>query len=291
MAQQPDEILALDLSNKIFGQIVKRSRDVDERGPRLGSHRARGDRLGEIVAADDRSFSQSERRADRVLQLADIPRPWMFEEGLHRLRVDLSDYRVSPRGKSLNEMCGQQGNIFRTLTERRKLDSDHVETIKQIGAETSCSNLVLQSLVRRGKDTDVGLDRLGSSDAFKRASLKNPQKLGLKDERSITNLVEQKSPAIGQLESTNDTTIRPCECTLLVAENTLKQGFIQHSTIHGNERATSAIVRRVNRLSHELLPRPGLSADEDGRSKRSNLLDQIKIFRILGLFETIIWPR
>ena len=67
------------------------------------------------------------------------------------------------------------------------------------------------------------------------------------------------------------------EGSLLVAEQlALQEVVVQDRAVQRDERPLAADVGGVDRLRDQLLARPGLAVDQDGRAERADLLDQVE---------------
>ena len=75
------------------------------------------------------------------------------------------------------------------------------EPIEQILPETPCLHFLFQITVGGGHDAHVDLAGAGVADAFDLLFLQNPQQLGLHGKGDLTNLIEEKRAAIGELEA------------------------------------------------------------------------------------------
>ena len=82
-----------------------------------------------------RAVGEDHRPLDHVLQLADVPRPVVGDQGLDRLVVDVADRPADPLGVPAEEVHGQLEDVLLALAERRRPDRDHVEPVEQVLAE------------------------------------------------------------------------------------------------------------------------------------------------------------
>src|SRR5258708_6287607 len=75
------------------------------------------------VAHADRIAARHERRAlDRVVELADVARPRVVEQGLERRRLEAPELLAVTAGVPLEEVERQRRNVFPALGERRDAD-------------------------------------------------------------------------------------------------------------------------------------------------------------------------
>ncbi len=94
-ASEPHEVLALDPADQVAGQVGQRPLDVEQVRPRATAVGVRGATdSGRSSRLEHRAVGQGDPRLDRVLQLADVPRPVVPQQSLHRVRGDLADRRA-----------------------------------------------------------------------------------------------------------------------------------------------------------------------------------------------------
>ena len=75
---------------------------------------------------------------------------------------------------------------------------DHVQTVKQIFAETALFDGLLQVPVGGGNDADMGLPLLGLPNAFVFLFLKETEELGLNLDGQLANFIQEERAALGQ---------------------------------------------------------------------------------------------
>ncbi len=98
------------------------------------------------------------------------------------------------------EMHRQKLNVVLALAKRRDPDIDDVEPVEQILPESLFLHFLLQVLVGRGENPDIGVDGTGSAQALELLVLKNAQQLHLNRGTDLTDFIEEKCSAVSQFE-------------------------------------------------------------------------------------------
>ena len=230
------------------------------------------DRFGQVVAPEHRAVRQGDARLDGILQLADVPRPGMPQQGLHGVGGDLGDLGAA-LGLCLvllEEVHGQQRDVLGAVAERGQVDPDHVQAVEQVGAEPALLDLLLQDLVAGRDDPDLDLDRLGAAHALELPGLEDAQQLGLEGGRDVAGLVEQQRPAVGQLEPADLAPLGAGEGTLLVPEQlVLEQRVVEDRAVRAPRTARSGACRPRGRPARPA-PCPCRSRPGSAPSSRSD---------------------
>src|SRR4029079_7792149 len=86
------------------------------------------------------------------------------------------------------------------LAQRWDMNRHDIQPIEQILTESAGSNLLLEVLVRRGKNANVDSNRLGAADPGNDVVLKNAQHFRLRGHAHVADLVEKQCPLVGLLE-------------------------------------------------------------------------------------------
>src|SRR5690606_16424325 len=116
----------------------------------------------------------------------------------------------------------ERDEIAFALTQRRQEDRHHADAIIEVGAKLAFLNRLFQIAIGRADKTNVDLHRARSADALELALLQHAQQLGLEGRRDVSDLVEEQSAAVGELETPLSERRRAGESAALVAE---KLGF------------------------------------------------------------------
>ena len=139
-------------------------------------------------------------------------------------------------GVAQQETFRQSGQILRTLTQRRHVDADHVETIKQILSELAVLHHLAQIAIGRSDQAHVGATGDRVADALVFAILDEAQQLWLQRQRHIADLVEKQRAAFGLIHAAQLVFDRAGEGAFLVPEQfAFQQLGRQRRTVDRNE--------------------------------------------------------
>src|SRR5262249_59898069 len=113
--------------------------------------------------------------------------------------------------------------------------------------------------VAGGEAADVAPDGPRATDPLHLPVLEDAQKLGLRLERHLADLVEEEGAPVGQLEASDAPRVRTRARALLVAEElALDQARRQGGTIALHERHVAASAPAMQGAGENPLARPGL---------------------------------
>ena len=181
------------------------------------------------------------------------------------------------RRVDLEEVSGEQGNVFAAGAERGKLEEDDVEAVEEILAELALADGFAQVDVSGGDDTDVDLDLGGSAEVHEAAILKDAQDLGLHVHRHGADLVEEERAAVGDFEEALLRGDGGGEGAFDVAEECGFEELGRDGTgVDRDEGVVAAWGVRVERLRDELLACAAFALDEDGRAAWGDLCDEVE---------------
>ena len=127
--------------------------------------------LRKLGNADAVALGQNDRAKYRVLELADIARPWEGRQQPQGVRCDVTNPLAFFRCKQRQKVAGQRRDIVRTLAQRRHRDRKYVQTIKQVLAETALLYVGDKIAIGRGNEPNVDFHRLARADRFDLAFL------------------------------------------------------------------------------------------------------------------------
>src|SRR5205085_5923526 len=137
---------------------------------------------------------------------------------------------------SSKNVVGDERNILDPLSERRQLDGEHVETIKQILSKFLFDHETLQVLIGGGHHTHVNLDIVLTADPLELALLQHSKQLYLHRRRDFADFVQKDRAAMGLLELPFLLTHRSGKGAALVPEEfRLQQRFSQRPAIYSNK--------------------------------------------------------
>src|ERR1700722_18457941 len=119
---------------------------------------------------------------------------------------------------AINKIFHQQRNIISAFSKRRNFNRENLEPIKQIATEGPSGYRCVQVTIGGGDDTNVDLDRLGTSDPLEFPFLQDSQERDLSVRGQFANFVQEKRPAVGQFKAAEPALSGSCESPLLVAK-------------------------------------------------------------------------
>ena len=95
----------------------------------------------------------------------------------------------------------ERHDVFNAVPQRRDIEVDHIDAVKQVLTELPVGNCALQVAVGRRDDSNVSgrLDALRSH-SVDFAVLEKPQKKRLHAERHLADFVHEDGAAVGGLE-------------------------------------------------------------------------------------------
>src|SRR5690349_18166168 len=108
---------------------------------------------------------------NRVVQLADVARPEVFQHFLHGGGIKAVYLLAITLRVVLEKVLGQKGNILTTLAQGWKMDFDGIEAEEQISPKRPFGALGFQIRIRGRENTDIDALGLGGSDPLHLASL------------------------------------------------------------------------------------------------------------------------
>src|SRR6266481_5010791 len=112
-------------------------------------------------------FEHNHGPLDDILQLADITGPWIRYKKVQSLLVNSADALSCFSSETIDEVLDQQGNIFFSFPQRRNLNRENVEPVKQIAAECPLGDGSLQVTIGGGDHPRISSDRLIAAHTLK----------------------------------------------------------------------------------------------------------------------------
>src|SRR6266850_2987841 len=222
----------------------------------------------------DRSLAEHDGTLNHVLELADVSRPLVGTEMLHRLRRHGTDLLPEVPGEAREEEYDQLRDVRATLAKRRDLDRKHVQPVEEVGPEAPRPYRFLEIAIRRRDHPHVHPGRPARPHGFELLLLENAKKLHLRLEGQLTDLVEEDRAAIGELEAADAALQGTGEGTLHMPEQlALDQARGDCAAVHLHQRAVAAGAAVVNGAGDQLLAGSGLAEDEHAGIRRRHLLD------------------
>src|SRR5262245_17461560 len=118
----------------------------------------------------------------------------------------------------MDDVPNQSRNVLAPLPERGNADREHIEPVQQIGSKLSGGSHLLEVAIGGGNQPEVDLAGLRRSQTLELPFLKHAQQLSLQLKRKIADFIEEKRPAVGDLETAMTWIHGARERTALVAE-------------------------------------------------------------------------
>src|SRR5512134_1708804 len=134
-------------------------------------------------------------------------------------------------------MEGESGDVLRSLAKGRDPDLDRVEPEEEVLAESAGGDLCADVRVGGRDHPHIHLKRARGAEPLELAGLQDPEKLGLLADRHVGDLVQEESPAVGQLEASDAVGASVRESALDVAEELALEDALGYSAgVQGHER-------------------------------------------------------
>ena len=131
---------------------------------------------------------------------------------------------------------------------------------------TLFSHIGFQIATCRSNHPNIGTNGLITTDTLEGAFLQNTQKTHLNRRRDVSNLIKKQGAAVCQLKSAFALLLRPCKGALFMAKQlTFNKILWKGRTVHADKRRIPTFTSIMQRLRHQLFPRPRLPTDQDGR--------------------------
>src|SRR5208283_6186721 len=109
-------------------------------------------------------------------------------------------------------------NVFASFAQRRDFNRKYPQPVEKVLAKLIIADHALQIAMRGRNQTNIDVDGLGTSEAFKLLLLQGTQKLWLQIHSNVADLVEKQSAVVRQLKPASLLDKRAGESPLFVAE-------------------------------------------------------------------------
>jgi hypothetical protein len=168
----------------------------------------------------------------------------------------------------------ERHEIQRSLPQRRDREVRDVKAIVEILPESAVGDRLFEVGVRRHDEAHVDGNGPARPDPHHLVLLQDAQKLHLRGERQIGDLVEEECPSVGRLEPPGPARKCARERTLLVPEElTLDERGGERAAVDGDEGRARPQAAVVHVSRDDLLSGASLARNEDGRARRGNSLE------------------
>ena len=159
-------------------------------------------------------------------------------------------------------MAGQHRDIRWAFAQRRQVNGNQIQSIKQVFTEIAFLNHFSQVSIRRGDNPDINRSACAWPKNFIRSVLKHSQYFDLRIRVQIANLVQEYRPTVCGLESSSTILSRVGKCSLDVTEHfALKQRRRYSTKIHLNKGGIFSFTVAMNGGGDQLFAGATLAGD------------------------------
>src|SRR6266403_691411 len=120
-------------------------------------------------------FADYDRALNDVLQFANISRPRIGQKQVQSFLVYPTEVLSGLSCEMMDEVLHQQRNVFSSFPQRRNLNGENVEAVKQIAAKCTRSDGSLQVAIGGSDDPHVSSNCLIATNTLKLPLLQNTQ--------------------------------------------------------------------------------------------------------------------
>src|SRR5271157_678691 len=197
---------------------------------------------------------------NEVLQLADISWPIGIHQSLHRGSWDRPNALLHTPGEARHKKVDQEFNVFAPFAQRRDFNGKHPQPVEKVLAKLIIPNHAFQIAMRGRNQTNLNLDGLCTSEAFKLLFLQGTQEFRLQIHADVADLVKKKTAVIRQLKAASLLHEGTRESTLFVAEEfAFHQTRRNRRTVQTNKCALPPRAESMNCPGNQFLPGTGLT--------------------------------
>ena len=235
------------------------------------------DFAGQVPGEDEGLSAEDECVFDDVLEFADVSGELVVHEDFEGFVGEAPDGFAALGGKALDEMAGEQWNVFAAFAQGWKVQPDDVEAVVEVIAEGFLGDEDLEGPVRGGDDADVGLDRFGGAEGLVFAFLEDAEQLNLEGVGHVADFVEKEGAAFGDGESAGFIGMGVGEGAFFVAEQLgFEKGFGQGAAVDGDETVVFAGAEFVEGPRDEFFAGAAGALDEDGAAALGDVGEDVE---------------
>jgi len=214
----------------------------------------------DVVGQDFRAVAEKGDGAERVMEFAQVSRPWVVEKEFHGVGVDRVDGFADFDGGGLEFGGDESGQVFGTVTEGWDEEAQPVKAVVEIAPEVAVTDVLAQRAVGGGDDARIRLQDGFGAEPLKLAIFNSAENLGLSERAHFGDFVEKKGALIGQLELAASGALGSGEGTAFMAEKLTFQKSVAHGGgVEGDERSPAATGGIVDSLSEKCFSRAGFA--------------------------------
>ena len=154
----------------------------------------------EVLRLDPLAHDEDHRAADRVPELADVPRPGMALEHAPGLAAHAANLNAVPATMDRDEVLDEERDVLAPRAKWRHLQNDLAQPIVQVGEEFSLADRTLEILVGGRDEPHVHARRRLRADRPHLSLLDRAEQHRLALEREVADLVGEQRAAVGDGE-------------------------------------------------------------------------------------------
>ena len=137
-----------------------------------------------------------------IAQFTHIARPVITHQQIQSIARDLANVFAEFLTVVFEKKLKQWRNILTTITKRRDMDWEHVETIKKIFTKRLLLDCVLEFKIGGSHNSDIDIDIPVTPQPANFTILEDPEQLDLKVRIHLTNFIKKNRTAVGLLKET-----------------------------------------------------------------------------------------
>ena len=227
------------------------------------------------IFADLTAGVENRQPLDDIAQFANVAGPGVIG---HSLPSAARELRNSPNYKLLHEVLDQWFEVFGTFTQRRDVDCERANAIKEVLAKSASFHHFLEIAIRRCDQPEIDfLGHLAANDADF-LFLKHSQQFCLHTECEFTDFVKEKRAAVGELDFADSFVNAGCNSLFDSEEFSLHYFAGVGSTIERDKRSIAIRAALVDNLSQDFFAGAAFAKQKDrcfGISDAGQLLNQV----------------
>src|SRR5262245_8144751 len=117
-----------------------------------------------MVRLDADLWADNDQAFDKVAEFADVAWPGIAKQDFESTVTEFAGAFAVSGAEFVQEMTGEDGDVFLAIAQRRNEEGNDVEAIEKILAETAVGDFLFEVFVGGGYDPDVDADSLVRAD-------------------------------------------------------------------------------------------------------------------------------
>src|SRR5260370_36783400 len=219
-------------------------------------------------------FAHDYRSLDDILQFANVTGPGVRLKQFQALFVYPANALSRFSRIAIDEVLNEHWNVFLAFSQRRHLNRENVEPVKEVTPKCVFRDRRLQITVRGSNHANISSDRSSSTDTFEFMFLQNTQESDLRLGRKLSDFIEEDGASFGQLKAPQAPLSCPGEGPLLMAEQFRRDQVAWNcGAVNTGQRSRGTLRAFVDGTCDQFFARPRFAGDQNGGVCRSNLGD------------------